>query len=279
MVDFDYVKTLGLQVIAGRDFSTEMKTDKDHAFIINETAVKLLGFETPEKAIGKDLAWHPWGAANEDSLKLGKVIGVVKDFHYKSLYDKVELAVLQITEDQFKWKVAVKMKSAELAGTMAHIEKTWNKYAPDFPLEYKFLDENFGEMYTMEEKLKSLLWIFTIVAIVVGCLGLFGLAAHSAERRKKEIGIRKILGASVTNIFGLLSKEFVLLIIISVAVASPIAWLAMNQWLEKFAYRAPISWWLFVVAGLAAIFVALITISYQAIRAALVNPTSSLRSE
>ena len=192
-VDFDYIKTMGLQVIAGRDFSKEMGTDKDHAWIINETAVKQLGFGTPQKAVGQDLYWHPWGASNPDSLKTGKIIGVVKDFNYKSLYDKVETTVIQIFPDA-AWKVAVKMKTAGINNTITGVTNAWNKFTPEYPIEYKFLDENFEAMYTSEDKLRSLLWIFTSIAIFIGCLGLFGLAAYTAERRKKEVGIRKVLG-------------------------------------------------------------------------------------
>ncbi len=278
MVDEDYISTLGLQMIAGRDFSRDIRTDKDEAFIINETAVKELGFGTAEKAIGKPLMWHPWGASNPDSLKKGRVIGIVKDFHFKSLYDKVGSAVLQIFPDA-AWKVAVKMKSADLGNALAHVKTTWTKFSTEFPIEYKFLDENFEVMYTSEDKLRSLLWIFTAIAVFVGCLGLFGLAAYAAERRTKEIGIRKVLGASVNGIVLLLSKDFLRLVLVALIVASPIAWYFMNKWLQDFAYRINISWWVFALAGGVALFIALLTVSFQAIRAALTNPVKSLRTE
>jgi putative ABC transport system permease protein len=168
-IDYDYIKTLGLQIVAGRDFSRDMKTDKDHAWIINETAVKQLGFGTPQKALGQDLYWHPWGASNPDSLKTGKVIGVVKDFNYKSLYDKVETTVLQIFPDA-AWKVAVKMNTAGIGNSIAGVRKAWDKFSPEFPIEYRFLDENFGEMYKAEDKLRSLLWIFTGIAFLSDAL-------------------------------------------------------------------------------------------------------------
>ena len=278
MVDFDYIKTLGLQLVAGRDFSKDMQTDKDHAWIINETAVKSLGFGTPQSALGKDLAWHPWGATNPDSLKTGKIIGVVKDFNYKSLYDKVETTVLQIFPDA-AWKVAVKMKSADLSNTINSVKNVWNKFSPEYPLEYKFLDENFEQMYTTEDKLKSLLFIFTAIAIFVGCLGLFGLAAYTAERRKKEVGIRKVLGASTESMVLLLSKDFIKLVVISLLIASPVAWYFMNKWLQDFAYRIHISWWVFTVTAILALGIAFITVSFQAIKAALANPVKSLRTE
>jgi putative ABC transport system permease protein len=278
MVDYDYIKTLGLKIIAGRDFSKSMSTDKDHAWIINETAVKSLGFGTPQKALGQKLYWHPWGASNPDSLKTGEVIGVVKDFNYKSLYDKVETTVLQIFPDA-AWKVAVKMKTANIETTIAGVRKAWNNFTPEYPIEYKFLDDNFEAMYKAEDKLKSLLWIFTGIAIFVGCLGLFGLAAYTAERRKKEVGIRKVLGASTEGVVLLLSKDFIRLVIVSLLVASPVAWYLMNKWLQHFSYRIQISWWIFAIAALLAIGVACVTVSFQAIKAAVANPVKSLRTE
>lgn len=278
MVDEDYIKTLGLQLVAGRDFSKAMKTDKDEAFIINEKAVTELGFGTPQQALGQSLAWHPWGAANKDSLKTGKIIGVVKDFNYKSLYDQVETTVLQIFPGAV-WKVAVKMKTADLANTIQAIEHVWNGFTPDYPIEYKFLDENFAQLYLAEDKLKTLLTIFTGIAVFIGCLGLFGLAAYSAERRRKEVGIRKVLGASVQGIVLLLSKDFIKLVVIAFVIASPVAYYFMHEWLQDFAYRIAISWWIFALAALATIFIALTTVSFQAIKAATDNPVNSLRSE
>ncbi|MGN6194197.1 MAG: ABC transporter permease [Ginsengibacter sp.] len=278
MVDYDYIKTMGLQLVAGRDFSKEMGTDKDHAWIINETAVRQLGFGTPQKAVGKKLYWHVWNNVNPDSIKEGQVIGVVKDFNYKSLYDKVETTVLQIFPDA-AWKVAVKMKTAHMGATINEVKNVWNQFTPDYPIEYKFLDENFEQMYKAEDKLRSLLSIFTAMAIFVGCLGLFGLAAYTAERRRKEVGIRKVLGATTKGVVLLLSKDFVKLVIISLLIASPFAWFFMNKWLQDFAYRINISVWIFIVAGATTILIALLTVSFQAIKAAMANPVKSLRSE
>ncbi|HEX5153771.1 MAG TPA: ABC transporter permease [Parafilimonas sp.] len=277
-VDHDYIKTLGLQIIAGRDFSKAMNTDKDHAWIINETAVKQMGFGTPQKALGQDLYWHPWGASNPDSLKTGKIIGVVKDFNYKSLYDKVETTVIQIFPGA-AWKVAVKINTANMSNTINAIRNAWNKFTPDYPIEYKFLDENFQQMYTAEDKLRSLLWIFTGIAIFIGCLGLFGLAAYTAERRKKEVGIRKVLGASTESVVVLLSRDFMVLVVISLVIASPVAWILMHQWLQNFAYRVHIDSWVFVIAAIVSLSIAFITVSFQAIKAAVANPVKSLRTE
>jgi putative ABC transport system permease protein len=277
-VDFDYIKTLQLQLVAGRDFSRAMGTDQDHAWIINETAVRDLGFGTPEKALGQTLSWHPWDGNNPDSLKVGKVIGVVKDFNYKSLYDKVEPAVLQVYP-QAAFKVAVKLSTNNMGATLSQINGVWNKFAPDYPLEYKFLDQNFAQLYESEDKLQTLLWVFTGIAIFIGCLGLFGLAAYTAETRRKEIGIRKILGASTEGVLVLLSKDFIRPVALSLLIASPVTVFIMGRWLEGFAYRVAISWWMFALAGAVAIAIAVLTVFYQTLRAASANPIKSLRAE
>jgi putative ABC transport system permease protein len=277
-VDFDYIKTLGLKLVAGRDFSRSMGTDQDHAWIINETAEREFGYGTPEKALGQTLSWHPWDGNKPDSLKTGQIIGVVKDFNYKSLYDKIEPAVIQIYP-LAAWKVAVKVRTDHLASTIAQIRAVWDRFTPDYPLEYKFLDQNFDQLYQSEEKLQTLVWIFTGIAIFVGCLGLFGLAAYTAETRRKEVGIRKILGASTESVVLLLSKGFVGPVVLSLLIAAPISWYCMQQWLQGFAYRTTMTWWVFAAGGLGAILIALLTVSYQAIRAALANPINSLRTE
>lgn len=278
MIDHDYVPTLGLKMVAGRNFSKDMPTDKDHAFIINETAVREFGFGTPEKALGKTLFWDVWNSQQPDSLKQGKIIGVVKDFHFKSLYDKVVATVLQIYTPAY-WKVAVKFNTANVDRTIKDVQTVWSRFAPDYPIEYIFLDDNFELMYKAEDKLRSLLWIFTAIAIFVACLGLFGLAAYAAERRRKEVGIRKVLGATVHGIVLLLTKDFVKLVLVSLLIASPIAWYFMNQWLQDFAYRITISWWMFVFGGVIALCIALVTVSFQSVKAALANPTRNLRTE
>jgi putative ABC transport system permease protein len=277
MVDYDYLKTLGLQLVAGRDFSAERKADQDQAFIINETAVQDLGFASPQQALGQTLQWEMWNDKNRDTLKTGKVIGVVRDFHYKSLYDKLEPTVLQIFPEA-NWKVAVKLKGDDLAAAVANVKAVWAKFSPDYPIEFRFMDDSFDEMYQAEDKLKTLLWTFTGIAIFVGCLGLFGLATYAAERRKKEIGIRRVLGADVSSIVALLSKEFLILVLVAALIAFPAAWLAMDRWLQDFAYRIDMPLWAFLAAGLIAAVVAFLTVGYQAVRAASVSPVHSLRS-
>jgi putative ABC transport system permease protein len=278
MVDYDYIRTLKLQIIAGRDFSKDIPTDSTSAFIINETAVKQMGFGSPENAIGKTLLWPVWESKQPDSLKRGQVIGVVKDFHFKSLYDKLETTVLQIYPQAY-WKVAVKFDAGNAVSTIQKVEETWKKFAPDHPIDYTFLDESFKIMYKPEDKLRSLLLIFTCVAIFIGCLGLFGLSAYAAERRRKEIAIRKVLGASVEGIVMLLSRDFIRLVLISLLIASPIAWWSMSRWLQDFPYRLNISWWIFALSGLIAITIAIMTIFFQSIKAALINPVKNLRAE
>lgn len=278
MTDYDYLKTLGLQLVAGRDFDEHMGTDKDHAFIINETGVRELGFRTAQEALGKTLLWPPWGAQDPDSLKEGQVVGVVKDFHYKSLYDKVGTAVLQIFPAATS-RIAVKLKTTDFENTLMAVKQVWSQYVPEYPLEYNFVDDNFETAYRSEDKLRSLLWIFTAVAIFVGCLGLFGLAAYAAERRTKEIGIRKVLGASVEGLVLLLSREFVALVLLALVIAAPVAWYFMHAWLQDFAYRINLSWWIFLAAGGIAVFIAFVTVGFQAIKAATANPVKSLRAE
>ena len=276
--DYDYIKTLGLRLVAGRDFSRDMSTDEEEAFIINETAVKDLGFGTPEKAIGQRLNWDKWVPDSLHPVKEGRVIGVVQDFNYKSLHEKITASVIQIYP-KIVYKVAIKIKPDDIPSTIAYVNRIWNQFSPGYPLAYQFLDESYDTMYRSEEKLGSLLWAFTAMAIIIGCMGLFALAALSAEQRIKEIGIRKVLGASIFNIIRLLSARFLLLVLISSFIAFPIAWWAMNNWLDDFPYRTNISIWVFVVAAVAAVFIALITVSFQAIKAAMANPVKSLRAE
>jgi putative ABC transport system permease protein len=277
--DFDYVNTLGLRIIAGRNFSKDMSTDVREAFLVNETAVRELGLGTPERALGQRINWREWAPADTSQpVKKGRIIGVVRDFHYKSLHEKVASSVIQLYP-QVSFKVAVKIRAANTPATLAYINKVWNKYAAGYPLDYKFMDQSYDIMYNTEEKLSVLLWIFTAMAIVVGCMGLFGLAAFSAEQKTREVGIRKVLGAGIFNIMGLLSKNFLLLVLTSSAIALPAAWWAVQKWLEDFPYRVQIEWWIFLLTPLISMLIAIATICFQTIKAALANPVKSLRIE
>jgi putative ABC transport system permease protein len=277
--DHDYVKTLGLRIIAGRDFSKEMSSDVNEAFIVNETAVREFGLGTPQEAIGKPMHWKEWKPVDpQKPVKQGRVIGVVQDFHYKSLHEKVTPTVIQIYPGVL-YKVAVKLQTNDISSTIAFIEEQWNKFAPEYPFDYEFMDQSYGKMYKNEEKLSSLLWIFAAMAIVVGCLGLFALAVLSAEERTKEIGIRKALGAKAMQIVTLLSGNFLALVMIAAVIAIPVAWLTMSNWLQNFSYRTTIEWWIFLLSVLLTALIALVTISFQTIRVSFTKPVKALRSE
>ncbi|MFC2134351.1 ABC transporter permease [Bacteroidota bacterium] len=270
-VDFNYVETLGLEIVKGRDFSNEFATDS-MAVIINEAAVKQ--FNLGDDPIGKILA-RP--SNEEGELDNYTLIGVVKDFHFQSL--RQNIAPVALFPGNSTSIVSVRFKSADIAQMIEFIEQKWNEFAPGQPFDYTFLDEEFNNMYKAEQSLGNIFTIFAGLAIFVGCLGLLGLAAFTAEQRTKEIGVRKVLGATVPGVVVLLSKEFGKLIIISFVIAVPLAYYAMTTWLEDFAYRTDIGIYTFIFAGLLAFVIALATVSYHAIKVALANPVNSLRYE
>jgi putative ABC transport system permease protein len=267
-VDFDFVKTYGLEIAEGRNFDLKFPTDSS-ATLINETLAKQLGWDA---AIEKKLAL---GTDNPVDLT---VIGVVKDFHIRSVHQKIEPVLLYITSQRFNW-LSVKLTGHDVAGTLRFIGETWQRFENKHPFEYKFLDESFEKFYLAEERLTQTLGIFSALAISIACLGLFGLAAFTAEQRTKEIGIRKVLGASVNGIIALLSKDFVKLVLLANLVAWPVAYFAMSKWLQDFAYRIDLGWRVFALAGGLALLIALLTVSAQAVKAALANPVNSLRYE
>ena len=268
-VDFDYMKLFDLKVLAGRGFSKDFATDTTQAMVVNERVVQLLGYNSPEEAIGQ--RFRQWG-------REGQIIGVVQDFHYTSLKEKIEPLTMRIEPDRNNL-LAVKVDANNVQKTIATLETEWSKFIPQQPFDYYFLDEFFDRQYRAEERFGNLVLYFSILAIFISCLGLLGLASYSTLQRKREIGIRKIVGASVTRIVHLLSYEFLKLVLIAFVIASPIAWLLMNKWLQDFAYRIDIHWWIFALAGLAAISIAILTVSFQAIKAAIANPINSLRTE
>jgi len=274
-VDHDYIETLDLKLIAGRGFSQAYATDADEAFIINETAVRELGLGTPKEAVGKRLHWDIWG---QDSLKRGTIIGVVRDFHYNSLHERVGTAVLHIYPGAY-WKVILRLRGEQLAETLSFIENTWDQFNTGYPLDYQFVDASFGSMYTAEVKLGQLLILFTVLTIIVACLGLLGLAIFAAQRRTKEIGIRKVMGASASNIMTLLAGDFVRLILVAIVIATPVAWYFARQWLENFSYHVSLNAWTFLIAAAIALAIALLTVSFHAVKAAIRNPVEALRYE
>ena len=268
--DQDFISTYGVKVLAGRGFSRDFSLDTS-AFLINEAAVKVLGFKTNDEAIGKD-----FGYGN----RKGKLIGVFNDFHFESMHQKIVPLVLLVPRNANNYgRISVKIGGSNIPAALSHIEATWKKFLPDAPYQFTFLDENFARLYNAEEKQKTLFTTFACLAIFIACLGLFGLSAFAISQRIKEIGIRKVLGADVTTIVTLLSKDFLKLVAISAIVAFPVAWYFMNNWLQDFAYRISMPWWIFIIAGIVAAFIALITISFQAIKAAISNPVKSLRTE
>ncbi len=267
-VDFDFVETYGLEMVDGRNFDKDFLTDSS-ATLINETLAKQLGWDS---AVGKHVAL---GTDHPENLT---VIGVVKDFHIRSVHQKIEPVLLYITSQRFN-HLGVKLSGHELAGTLRSIAETWQRFESKYPFEYKFLDETFEKYYQEEERLTQALGIFSALAIGIACLGLFGLAAYTAEQRTKEIGIRKVLGASVSGIIALLSGDFGKLVLIANLIAWPVAYFAMGRWLQDFAYRVDLSWGVFALSGGLALAIALVTVSTQAIKAALANPVEALRYE
>ncbi len=268
-VDFDYINQFKIKMVAGRGFSREFGTDTTQAMVLNEAAVKMFGYTSPQQAIGK--RFKQWG-------REGKIIGVMKDFHFRSLQKPIKPLSMRIEPGGCNL-VSINVSAANLPATIAAVENKWKALIPNRPFSYFFLDEFFDKQYRAEERFGKLFLNFAILAIFISCLGLLGLASYSTIQRTKEIGIRKVLGASVSNIVNLLSKDFLKLVAISSVIAFPIAWFAMNKWLQDFAYRIGMSWWVFLMAGILATLIALFTISFQAIKAAIANPVKSLRTE
>jgi len=274
--DPDYIKTLGMTLIAGTDFTdldmalvaVDSEALRQYHFILNETAVRQLGW-TPESAIGKRASLNG---------REGKVKGVVQDFHFASMREAIQPFALFITIDEVN-KMILKLNTDHVEDVLSSLKIKWKARAPQRPFEYQFLDEQFDKLYRTEQRSGRIATIFAILAIMIACLGLFGLATFTAIQRTKEIGIRKVLGASVAGIISLLAKDFLKLVIIAIVIASPVAYYFMQKWLADFAYRIDIQWWMFATAGAAAVVIAFLTVGFQAVRAALANPVKSLRSE
>jgi putative ABC transport system permease protein len=268
-VDVNYIPTLGMTMVKGRNFSNDFPSDST-GIIVNESAVELLGWTNP---IGQ-LFYRPG-----DSMKsvAYHVVGVVKDFNFSSMHDKVGPLVMNLRDN--RGSLAVRLRGGNIVAVESQIESKWKAIANGVPFNYTFMDDDFNRLYQSEKQTGQLFISFAVFAIFIACLGLLGLVTYAAEQRMKEIGIRKVLGARVGGIVGLLSRDFALLIGIAALIAFPVAWWAMFTWLKGFAYRTSISWWIFLVAGLSALAIALLTVSIQTIRAAVANPIKSLRSE
>ena len=266
MVGYDFTKTLNAQIAQGRDFSKDFTTDSV-GYILNETALRITGYKNP---IGKPFTF--W-------QKKGTIIGVVKDFHFNSLHETINPLVLTLNENMAWGRAMIRTEPGKTKEALASLEKVCKELNPKFPFTYKFSDEEYAKLYNSEQVVGQLANYFAFLAIFISCLGVLGLVMFTAEQRTKEFGIRKVLGASPVTLFNLLSKEFLVLVLIAIIIASPVAWYFSNQWLQDYAYKVNISWWMFVVAGMLAILIALITVSFHAIKAAIANPVKSLRTE
>ncbi|MFB2119074.1 ABC transporter permease [Parapedobacter sp. 2B3] len=266
VVGYDFVETLRLQLKEGRDFSRAFGADSA-AYLLNETAAARMGFES---AIGQTVDW---------GNRPGEIIGVLRDFHFTSFHQTIEPLIIRLDENWSWGTILVRTKAGRTKEAIATLEQLCKTLNPKTPFSYQFSDLEFAKLYKNEAIVGKLSYSFALFAILISCLGLFGLAAFTAEQRTKEVGIRKVLGASVGNVVALLSKDFVKLVLVAIAIACPLAWWAMDSWLAGFAYRINIEWWIFALAGVAAVTIALMTVSFQAIRAAIVNPVESLRDE
>jgi len=273
-VDAHYIPTMGMDIAAGRNFSEDFATDTDESVLINETAAKKIGWEDP---VGKRFVFRPPPNSGREVFYLS-VIGVVKDFHMQSLRERIEPLIIFYDYDSLL-RLSVRVAPDNIPNTMGLIEKKWKELDPNRPFQFLFLDDSYSRLYRQEDRLKTITFYFSFLAVLIGCLGLFGMASFTAEQRTKEIGIRKVLGASVPGIVRLLAKESVLLVIVANLIALPVAYFAMTRWLQSFAYRMDIHPLIFVLAAGISLSIALTTVSYQAIRAALSNPVDSLRYE
>ncbi|MGB2905488.1 MAG: ABC transporter permease [Candidatus Aminicenantaceae bacterium] len=270
IVDYDYIDTLGIKIVEGRNFSREFSTDVDTA-IINQAVLKQFGWlDSKGKRLGRIIS-------EKGDVKLYNVIGVVEDFHYESLRNTIAPLVMYLGNS--RGLMSFRITTENVTRTIGLLESKWKEFRPNQPFEYMFMDERFNQLYRTEQRIGKIVGVFATLAVVIGCLGLFGLAAFTAEQRTKEIGIHKVLGASAPGIIRLLLREFVILVGLANLVAWPLAYLVMRRWLQDFAYRVSPSVWIFLLAGLLTLFIALFTVSFQAVKAALADPIRSLRYE
>ncbi len=266
VIGYDFVKTMGLKMMQGRDFSRDFATDSA-GYIVNEAALKIINYKDP---IGKPLTLYG---------KKGRIVGVLKDFHFMSLHDPIRPLIVRMDPGNTYGSALVRIEAGKTSQALAGLEKIAKTLNPKFTFAYSFSEEEYQRLYKNEQIVSRLSNVFAVLAIFISCMGLLGLAMFTAEQRAKEMSIRKVLGASVSSLFTLLSREFIILVLVALVIATPIAWLSMDKWLQDYAYRIPIEWWIFGLAGAAAIFIALVTVSFQALKAALISPINSLRSE
>ncbi|GAB3704443.1 ABC transporter permease [Spirosoma flavus] len=272
-VDYDYLQTMGFKLATGRLFSRQFPGDTNNRLVVNEATLRK--FQIPlNKAVGQKLNFDWQGKTHHF-----EIVGVLKDFHYENLHQTIEPFTFLLNSRPDYNYIIVHVNTANMTNVLGFLEQKWKALRPDEPFQYTFLNEDFQKNYEAEARTSRIVSYFTAISILISCLGLFGLAAFAAQQRTKEIGVRKVLGASTTNIVLLLSKDFLTLVVIAILIASPVSWYAMDKWLQNFAYKIDIPWWIFVVAGALALGIAFITVSFQSIKAALMNPVKSLRSE
>ncbi len=269
-VDHDFIPNFGIELLAGRNFEKGNLADDSAAFIVNEAAVKRFNWGTPEEAVGKEINW---GLGKE-----GKVIGVVRDFNYSSLHQAINPLIIHILPDWYG-NITLRIAGEDVPGVIRKVEEKWKALNPEGTLSYTFMDEDFASLYYAEDQTRTIVGLLATLAIFIACLGLFGLAAFIAEQRTKEIGIRKVLGANISGIIMLMSRDFLKPIVIAFLIAVPVAWYATSQWLTGFAYRTELNWTIFAIAGLSAAAVALITVSFQSVKASMMNPVKALKVE
>ena len=268
-VDENYIPALDMQIEKGRNFSPDYKSDSA-GIVLNETAAKMLGLKDP-------LTAQLYRPGENNQAVAFHVIGIVKDFNFSTMHETVGPLVMELDDN---WgSMLLRLNTKNISSVISQVKNKWNSMAPGLPFSYSFMDNDFNNLYQAEQQTGQLFITFAVFAIFIACLGLFGLVTYAAEQRTKEIGIRKVLGAGVGRIMALLSKEFVWLVFIAACIGFPVAWYAMSRWLQSFAYRINISWWVFVIAGITIMTIALVTISLQTIRAAMANPVDALKNE
>jgi putative ABC transport system permease protein len=268
-VDENFLTTFKIPLITGRNFSSSFPSDSAQAFMLNETAAKYFGW-TAQSALGKGI---DWGLG-----KKGKVVGVVKDFNFNSLHENIEPLILHIDQESYG-NLSVRIQPGQTLQTIKEMEASWKSAGAVSSMKYTFLDEDFLSLYKADQKMQSILGVFTILSIFIACLGIFGLTAYTIRQRFKEIGVRKVLGAGSGNIVWLFSKEFMSLLVLSIILASSAAWIFMNKWLEDFAYHINLSIWVFILAGLLTLTISFLTVGLLAFKASLANPARNLRME
>jgi putative ABC transport system permease protein len=271
-MDYDFIKVFKMQLVAGRNFSMDFPKDPDTSVIITASAARMLGFKNPEDAVGKTLVITDFNGAKTI------IAGVVNDYHQVSFKKPLEPTIFFCSAYEGEY-YSIRLHTSNLPQALQHVQQSWTRAFQGNPFEYFFLDDYFNRQYASERKFEQLFISFAVLAIIISCLGLFGLSAYTASQRIREIGIRKVLGATIIEITTMLSGDFLKLVVLSILLVTPLTWFIMNIWLRDFAYRINITWWIFALAGLVSLFIALITVSFQAIRAANANPVTSLRSE